>query len=244
MTHTDDELFSRGAATLVASWEEYTRGSAGAELVRPGGVAVAVFPSEPERGFFNNALLDRHLGPTERAAAVDAMEATYRAAGIDRYAAWIHESDRDMRAELRRRGYVLDQFTLAMGRSLDDVPVVPGGIELGTPDWAEYLRIIEVPGLFGEADPSAFHVLAARLDGEHVAAAMAFDHEGDCGVFNVTTAAGARRRGLGTALTARHLLDAGRRGCSTASLQSTEMAEGVYASVGFRDLGRFLEFVP
>jgi len=30
----------------------------------------------------------------------------------------------------------------------------------------------------------------------------------------------------------------------TASLQSTPMAERVYAAIGFRDLGRFLEYVP
>lgn len=34
------------------------------------------------------------------------------------------------------------------------------------------------------------------------------------------------------------------RACRTASLQSTPMAERVYASVGFRDLGRILEYVP
>ncbi len=44
----------------------------------------------------------------------------------------------------------------------------------------------------------------------------------------------ARRRGLGTALTALHLHQARERGCATASLQATEMAEGVYAAVGFR----------
>jgi hypothetical protein len=47
---TDDELYVRGAATLVASWDEY-------------------------------ALLERHLGPTEAAAAVDAMEVAYGSAG-------------------------------------------------------------------------------------------------------------------------------------------------------------------
>ena len=38
--------------------------------------------------------------------------------------------------------------------------------------------------------------------------------------------------------------DAAARGCHTASLQATVMAERVYAAVGFRDLGRILEFVP
>jgi hypothetical protein len=38
--------------------------------------------------------------------------------------------------------------------------------------------------------------------------------------------------------------DAAARGCRTASLQSTAMAERVYAAVGFHDLGRILEYVP
>ena len=63
-------------------------------------------------------------------------------------------------------------------------------------------------------------------------------------MFNVTTLRQARRRGIATALTALLLHDAADRGCSTASLQSPPMAEGVYAAVGFRDLGRFLEYVP
>ena len=62
-------------------------------------------------------------------------------------------------------------------------------------------------------------------------------------LYNVITLERARRRGLGTALTAVHLHDALARGCQTASLQSTEMAERVYAAVGFRDLGRILEYV-
>ena len=48
---------------------------------------------------------------------------------------------------------------------------------------------------------------------------------------------------IATALTARQLHDAVERGCQTVSLQSTAMAERVYAAVGFRDLGRFLEYV-
>ena len=63
---TDNDLYVRGAATLLASWEQYARGSAGAALQRLEGVAAAVFPTDPERGVYNNALLDRDLGPAER----------------------------------------------------------------------------------------------------------------------------------------------------------------------------------
>jgi ribosomal protein S18 acetylase RimI-like enzyme len=88
------------------------------------------------------------------------------------------------------------------------------------------------------------HRARGAAAGENVATGIAFDHDGDCGVFNVSTLEVARRRGLGSALTARHVHDAVGRGCSTASLQSTAMVERVYAAVGFRDLGRFLEYVP
>ena len=141
---TDAGLYLRGSDTLLASWEAYARGAVGAAVKRLPGVAAAVFPHEPERALYNNALLERDLGPGERSDALDAMEAVYAAAGITRFAAWVHETDPAMRAELEQRGYTLD----------------------------------------------------------------------------ITTR------------------------CRTASLQSTPMAERVYAAVGFRDLGRILEYVP
>jgi GNAT superfamily N-acetyltransferase len=240
----DDDLYVRGVATLLASWEEYARASAGASVQRLNGASAAVFPSEPERAVYNNTVLDHDLGPAERALAVDAMEAAYSSAGVDRYAAWVHESEAEMSAELIGRGYTLDEITRAMGMSLDQISLEPPAVELGPPDWAEYIRLVGVPGLLSDADPGAFHILVGRLAGDNVATAMAFDHDGDCGVFNVGTLEPARRRGLGTALTARLVHDAVERGCSTASLQSTAIAERVYAAVGFRDLGRILEFGP
>jgi hypothetical protein len=58
-------------------------------------------------------LLDRDLGPTKRATAVDAMEAAYSSAGVDRYAAWVNEGDEGMRAEVSRRGYTVHETTRA-----------------------------------------------------------------------------------------------------------------------------------
>ena len=248
---TELELYARGVATLLASWDEVARGAEGAALRRLDGVTAAVFPSGPERAVYNNALFARDLGPDRRIAAVDRMEAAYRSAEVDRYAAWVHESDEGMRAELTGRGYTLVESTRAMGMSLDEFPAPRHAIDVEIEplrDWGDYLAYLTgmgaPAGLLAGADPSAFHTLAARLGGETVGTAIAFDHDGDCGVFNTSTVAEARRRGIGTALTSRHLHDAAARGCSTASLQSTPIAEGVYAAVGFRDLGRFLEFGP
>ena len=245
---TDDQLYLRGSETLLASWAQYARGSDGAAVRRLSGVATAVFPNGPERAVYNNALLDRDLGRTERTAAVDAMAAAYRSAGIDRYAAWVHESDEGMRAELSGRGYTVAESTLAMGMSVQAMSSTSPEVELAPLDWAEYLEYLEVvgvpAGLLGGADPSAFHTLGARHADAVVSTAIAFDHHGDSGIYNMSTLETARRQGLGTALTARHVHDAAARGCSTASLQSTPMAERVYAAVGFRDLGRILEYVP
>jgi GNAT superfamily N-acetyltransferase len=239
------ELYLRGSDTLLASWAEYARGATGAAVHRLPGVTAAVFPHEPERAVYNNALLERDLGAADRATALDAMEAAYAAAGITRFAAWVHESDEPMSAELERRGYTLDTTTRAMGMALDDIALPRPRSDLGPADWPEYLKMDGLPPDFlSAADHAAFHLLAARVGGELVAAALAYDFGGDCGIYNVGTVAKARRRGLGTALTAAQVYDARARGCRTASLQSTQMAERVYAAVGFRDLGRILEYVP
>jgi ribosomal protein S18 acetylase RimI-like enzyme len=242
---TDDELYRRGVATLVASWEEYARGASAGAVRRFAGVTTAVFPNEPERSVYNNALLERDLEASARAEAIVAMEGAYDAAGITHFAAWVHESDEAMRCALERGGYTLDEVTRAMGMMLDDIRLPRPDLELGPADWSEHVRLAGMPpGFLGDVDPRAFHVLVARLGSDNVSTAIAFDFAGDCGIYNVGTLPVARRRGLATALTASHLHDARARGCQTSSMQSTGMAEGVYAAAGFRDLGRILEYVP
>ena len=245
---SDADLYLLGAETLVVSWEEYARGASDAAVLRLPGVAVAVFPDGPERSVYNNALLERDLVAAERADALNAMEAAYATAGVTRFAAWVHESDMALRRELERRGYTLEETTRAMGMALDDIRLPQPEIELTPAGWSDYQRFLErfgLPsGLLIGTDPTAFKVLVAGTAGEIVAAAIALDFNGDCGIYNVGTLEHARGRGLGTALTALHVRQALHRGCRTATLQSTEMAEGIYASVGFRDLGRILEYTP
>ena len=242
---TDAELYLRGRDTLLASWEAYARGATGAALHRLPGVAAAVFPHEPERAVYNNALLDRDLGAERTRRRPGRHGGRVRRGRRTRFAAWVHESDEPMRAELEQRGYTLDTTTRAMGMALDDIAVPRPQIPLRPARWLEYLTMERLPlDFLATADHAAFHLLAARIDGEMVAAALAYDFGDDCGIYNVETVEKARRRGLGTALTAAQAYDARDRGCRTASLQSTEMAERVYAAVGFRDLGRILEYVP
>jgi ribosomal protein S18 acetylase RimI-like enzyme len=247
-TVSDTELYRCGAKTLLASWDAYTRGSPGAAVIRAPGVAAAVFPTEPERSVYNNALLHQGLGPAARVEAVAAMEAAYTSAAVSRFAAWVHETDAAMRAEFEARGYTIDTSTRGMGMAMGDLCLPRPSLDLAPPDWPAYLRLLArdgaPSGLLADADPSDFRVLIARFDGEDVAAALAFDFDDDRGIYNIGTLPHARRRELGTALTALLVHEAAARGCRTASLQSTPMGERVYAAVGFRDLGRILEYVP
>src|SRR4051794_36954779 len=126
-------LYQRGVATLLASWEAYAAGSAGAALHALDGASAAVFPAEPERGIYNNALLFD-------ASAIDPMEELYANAGIERFAAWVHESDAPLAVELEGRGYVLDMTTRAMGMLLDDLRVPRPRLDLAAPAWRDYLR--------------------------------------------------------------------------------------------------------
>jgi len=238
-------VYCRGIETLIASWQAYARCTTGASVQRAPGATIAMFPGEPERGVYNNTVLDLNLGQHDRADALESTRAAYDTAGIDRFAVWVHESDRAMQCDLERLGYRLDTTTRAMGMPLESIHLPEPEMELRPLEWSDYLRVFDLPaGLLANGDHDSLHLTVAWLDGEPVASALAFDQAGDRGIYNVGTLPHVRRRGLATTLTAHLLHEAKTRGCDSASLQSTPMAERVYAAAGFRDLGRFLEYVP
>lgn len=110
----DEDLLLRGTRALLASWEAYANWSPGAAVVRLAGVTAAVFPNDPERSVYNNAVLAPDLGRSERTDALDAMESTYASAAVGRFAAWVHETDGAMRTDLLARGYRIDTAARAM----------------------------------------------------------------------------------------------------------------------------------
>jgi len=242
----DDEMrYRRGTATVVASWGQFAAEAVDAHVQRFPGVVTAVFPHEPERAVYNNAVIDRGLDAAGRTRAVEAMQSAYGRAGVTDYAAWVHETDTAMRVDLERLGYAPLTSTLAMALDLDELRVEPTTLELRTIEWDDYLRVFDMPaGLLARGDHTAYRVLVAHVAGEPVASAMSFELDGDCGVYNVGTVEHARRRGLGAAVTGAVLAEARARGCTTASLQSTAIAERVYAGLGFRSLGRIVEYGP
>jgi GNAT superfamily N-acetyltransferase len=142
----------------------------------------------------------------------------------------------------RRRGCTVRETTRAMGMGLDEIRPPRPRLHLPAATLAEHLRLVGMPpGFLAGVEPGAFHVLVVPHRGEPAATAIALDFRGDRGIYNVGTVEPSRRQGLASALTALLVHDARARGCRTASLQSTAMAERLYAAVGFRDLGAILE---
>jgi GNAT superfamily N-acetyltransferase len=242
------DLFGRSLATLIESWGYLASGSPGAEARRIEGATIAAFVHRPDREFLNNAVLERP--PADLDATLAEIEAVYAGHGIERFAIWVHESDAATGAALREHGYAFDSATRTMAMPLDalvegDAPdAATSTLEVVEADPAEFWAVEGPAGLLPDLDPSGAYFYLGRLDGENVAMLMALDHDGDCGVYMVGTVEAARRRGIATALSAHAVAAAHERGCLTASLQATEMAERVYARVGFRDLGRWQEYVP
>jgi GNAT superfamily N-acetyltransferase len=237
------ELFDRSVATLVQSWVYLALGSPGAEVISAPGATVAAFVHPPDRKFLNNALIRRGAGGLE--PTLDLIERVYADRDIGRYAVWVHESEQAATAAVKSRNYGYDSSTRSMAMPIADLAEVDTAmldlVEL-TP--AEFWRVDGQDGLLPELPADGAYLYASRFNGEIAATLMAFDHQGDCGIYMVGTVPAARRQGLATALSAHAVVEAAKRGCTTASLQSTAMAEGAYGRVGFHDLGRFDEYVP
>jgi ribosomal protein S18 acetylase RimI-like enzyme len=91
---------------------------------------------------------------------------------------------------------------------------------------------------------SPLHLYVGYLGERPVASAELCLAGGVAGLYNICTLEAERRKGFGTALTVRPLLDAAARGVKTAVLQASVEGQRVYTRVGFRSSGHYVEYHP
>ena len=83
-----------------------------------------------------------------------------------------------------------------------------------------------------------FQTYLGLLDGKPVATSQLCNSAGVAGIYNVTCLPEARKRGIGSALVLRSLLDARKVGMKIGVLQSSSMGYNAYRRLGFQNFGQ------
>jgi ribosomal protein S18 acetylase RimI-like enzyme len=206
------------------------------------GVVASIVPAAPDSPTLNAAVA---LDPQEAARHLGEIAERWRAARIRRWGVWIDGSATDTTRALERAGLTLTASSPGMGAELDalaipsingrvpraDLPTVGrvNDLAYGNPDQRLERTLTPLPrGLL-----RGFKV---EYEGTPAAVALAMHHGGDCGVSFVATVPPARRRGLASLVMQGVLADALEQGCTSTTLQATDVGLRLYDSLGFRRL--------
>ena len=238
-------------ARRLATQREYYRlvgeASPGGGVLERGSVTAAIVPEVPERSVFNSVVYE---DTADLLAALEEVAAAYEEAGVRAWTVWVPAGDDAAADALAVADHLLDAEPEAMGRPLDDAPRPEDGLLedwSGQADLTDVLAVNDRAYPFEDEDPftrglaglpaDSVNSYLARLDGSPAAGLITHDHDGDCGIWAVATLPEARGRGLASVLLAHALADARERGCTTTTLEATQLGRGVYERLGYRPLG-------
>lgn len=138
-------------------------------------------------------------------------------------------------------GLILTSHAAAPGLAIrelgpEDAALHPHTAAAGFEEEAEHFVRLLPPTVMAMDGVRAY---VGELDGQVVTTALGVAREDYVGVFNVATPPPYRRRGYGTAITARVVADGFAAGASWAWLQSSPSGHRVYEALGFRTLERW-----
>ena len=228
----EGELRARAWSGVAAQQRLFGEHVPGAEVVRGDGWTGSLVPTAAESALLNVAV------PQEPRTVPDPedLAAVFEPHRV-RWGLWA-----DGAVDLTGEGLVVVSACRLMARELTHLPVHEAQLADRTDDlgWVGALND-RAYGLtdrrlerhFGFIAPTA--VNAYRVGKRATAAAL--DHDGDASLFFVATSPAYRRRGYATAAVKAAMADAAQRGCTTASLLATREGAGLYARLGFADLG-------
>lgn len=250
----DAQLVRAADANFVAAMERFAA-SAPRGTVRRFGAVPAVATGIPY-AFFNAAFVttdEARPGDVTRAAA------WLRSAGVP-FVLHVHEDLRpSLVATVDRLGLDRERSTLpAMALSpIGEGPPSPPGLTIepvGMDGLAVHQALLAeifhmparvVRDLMSASGLGAdgFVAFTGRLTGRPVATSAALMTGDVVGIYGVGTVEGARRQGIGAAMTWRAIRAGVDAGCTVAILQSSAMGYAVYRAMGFRPLVSYLEYV-
>lgn len=238
MTGRDD--VTNAEENYLGAWRLLVEASNGGTVEETDDVLFTVTPAPI--AFFNSAFVKPPADPLSCLAAVTSFYREREKPFTIRF-----RDSQEAAAACQQAGLVPAGSTPLMNVSTSEV-TGPHGVEVRQVDsdsWDDHLSAIAsgfgmpptlVGGMFGRSLLEAPHYAAfnAYLDGEVASTAALIVTPGVAGIYNVATVEAFRNRGLGDATTRAAVVEGGRRGCPTATLQSSEMGFSVYERMGFR----------
>jgi ribosomal protein S18 acetylase RimI-like enzyme len=204
------------------------------------GLVASIVPSAPESPTLNAAVA---IDPDAAPQNLDELADRYRNAKVRRWGIWTDGRASVAAQALADRGMVMTTASPGMGAALDELPIEDADLE--TADLATVGRVNDLA--YGNYDGRLERTLTplpngvlngykVELDGSPAAVALALHHDEDAGISFVATIPKARRRGLATRVMHQALHEARERGCTTTTLQATDVGERLYANLGYRRL--------
>jgi GNAT superfamily N-acetyltransferase len=204
------------------------------------GLVASIVPNAPDSPTLNAAVA---LEPDEAVAHVEELARLYADARVRRWGVWLDGGATRAARALMQAGLSVTAASPGMGAVLDDV--ASGADEPAPADLATVGRVNDMA--YGNFDGRLERTLTplpngalkgyrADKNGAPAAVALALHHSQDCGVSFVATVPKARRQGLATKVMRQALTDAIHNGCTTTTLQATEVGERLYLNLGYERL--------
>jgi ribosomal protein S18 acetylase RimI-like enzyme len=212
----------------------------GGSLLERDGLVASVVPKAPDSPTLNAAVA---INPDAAPAHLSELQQRYAEANVRRWGVWLDGHASLTAQHLARDGMVVTSASPGMGAALADL-----GSDDADERQADLTTVGRVNDLaYGNPDNRLERTLAPLpngilrgyredLHGRAAAVALALHHGDDCGVSFVATIPQARRQGLASSVMRQALAAARRHGCTTTTLQATDLGERLYAHLGYRHL--------
>ena len=209
------------------------------EVVESDELVASFVPKAPDSPTLN-AVIALHDELDE--LTLQGLQGRYEDMGIHRWGVWTDGTKRQVVQTLQRRSMRLTSSSPGMATTLNHVDVDGAGpaghadlatvghvndLAYGNPDGRLEKTLAPLP-------PGLLRAYRADHRGRPASVALALHHGEDCGVSFVATAPFARRQGLATEVMRRVAVDARNAGCTSATLQATNLGEKLYKALGYR----------
>ena len=204
------------------------------------GLVASVVPGAPESPTLNAAVV---IEPDAVSANLQELSDRYASANVRRWGVWLDGGAHTVARVLEHAGMAVTSASPGMGAPIDALAI--GEEARHEADLATVGRVNDLA--YGNFDQrlertlaplpnGILHTYRVDLNGHPAAVAMALHHDEDCGVSFVATVPQARRRGLATAVMRQALSHARETGCTSSTLQATDVGERLYENLGFKRL--------